>query len=150
MKSLGLWREEVSDIDKALNEVAEVIPSAYQFPELVCASISYSGKTFETKNFKKTAWRQSAIIEVSGKEVGIVEVFYLQEIPFLIEEGKMINEAASLIGNITERKKAEAEIEAEKEKLETYIESMVDGVVVTDAKGVIVQANKSYAEILGY
>ena len=114
-----IMEKEGGDIDKALNEAVEVIPSAYQFPELVCASISYGGKTHETKNFKKTAWRQSSIIKVSGKEVGMLEIFYLKEISFLPEEDKMINEAASLIGNTAERKEVERELRDSRESLTT-------------------------------
>ncbi len=52
--------------------------------------------------------------------------------------------------NITERKRAEEKIEAERKKLETYIETMVDGVSITDANGVLIQVNKALAKIHNY
>ena len=57
---------------------------------------------------------------------------------------------AGTIRDITERKKAEEEIEAGKKKLETYIESMVDGVAVADSQNRLIQANEALAELLGY
>jgi len=52
--------------------------------------------------------------------------------------------------DITERKQAEEELESGKKKLESYIESMVDGVVISDLKGTTVGINKACLELLGY
>ena len=52
--------------------------------------------------------------------------------------------------DITERKKAEQELEAGRKKLESYIESMVDGVVICDLTGNTVDINKACLELLGY
>ena len=52
--------------------------------------------------------------------------------------------------DITERKKAEEKLESGKKKLENYIESMVDGVVISDLKGTTVDINKACLELLGY
>jgi len=60
-------------------------------------------------------------------------------------EGFVIN-----FQDITERKRAEEKIKAEKEKFETYIESMVDGLCVNDINGIIVQVNKAFAKMSGY
>ncbi len=110
--------EETIDLDKAFSEVLKIIPPAYQFPELACARIIYNGKEYKTKNFKNTAWGQSAIIKISNKKVGAVEVFYLEKRPFLVEEKKMIDEVASHIGNIAGRKKSEERIKNLYENLE--------------------------------
>ncbi|UCD83413.1 MAG: PAS domain S-box protein [Deltaproteobacteria bacterium] len=52
--------------------------------------------------------------------------------------------------DITEHKKADEEIKAEREKFETYIESMVDGLCVNDINGTIVQVNNAFIEMFGY
>jgi len=52
--------------------------------------------------------------------------------------------------DITERKQAEEELESGKKKLESYIESMVDGVVLSDLEGTTVDINKACLELLGY
>jgi PAS domain S-box-containing protein len=68
----------------------------------------------------------------------------------------IFNAAGNFLGyrgidrDIAERKRAEEIIKAEKEKFETYIESMADGLCVNDAKGTIVQVNKAFAKMFGY
>jgi PAS domain S-box-containing protein len=52
--------------------------------------------------------------------------------------------------DITEQKRAEEELESGKKKLESYIESMVDGVVLSDLEGTTVDINKACLELLGY
>ncbi len=71
------------------------------------------------------------------------------KVPYFGENGKV----AGMVGvtiDITERKKAEQELEARKKRLENYIESMVDGVVLSDLEGTTVDINKACLELLGY
>jgi len=55
----------------------------------------------------------------------------------------------SLFRDITEHKKAQGELKAEKKKLEVYIESMIDGVVIADVNGTIIHVNKTWIRMLG-
>lgn len=59
-----------------------------------------------------------------------------------------------MIEELSERfeqlKKARQEIEAGKKQLETYIESMGDGIGVTDIKGRLIKVNNAHVEMLGY
>ncbi|MBI5375897.1 MAG: PAS domain S-box protein [Candidatus Schekmanbacteria bacterium] len=52
--------------------------------------------------------------------------------------------------DITEQKRLEAEIKETKEYLEKIFEASVDGMIVTDATGVIRMANDAVSHILGY
>jgi PAS domain S-box-containing protein len=52
--------------------------------------------------------------------------------------------------DITEHKKAEENIEAGKKKLETYINSMMDGFCINDPIGTIVQINEAFVKMFGY
>jgi PAS domain S-box-containing protein len=65
-------------------------------------------------------------------------------------ESKKYVGSISIARDITERKKTEEVLESEKKKLESYIESMVDGVVISDLKGTTVDINKACLELLGY
>jgi PAS domain S-box-containing protein len=65
-------------------------------------------------------------------------------------ESKKYVGSISTARDITERKRAEQELESERKKLESYIESMVDGVVISDLTGTTVDINKACLELLGY
>ncbi|MFC2048592.1 PAS domain S-box protein [Elusimicrobiota bacterium] len=52
--------------------------------------------------------------------------------------------------DITERKKAKEKVETEKMKLEVIMENMLDGISVLDTTGNVIQANRAFANMLGY
>jgi len=100
-------------LDAVYQEVANVIPLGWQYPDITCARVTIDGKEFKTPNFRETAWKQASDIIVDGQRIGIVEVFYLEEKPegdegpFLKEERKLINGIARQLGNYIQRKRAE-------------------------------------------
>ena len=97
-------------------EVANFLPASWQYPEITCARIVIGSKEFRTKNFKESAWKQSAPIRVFDKRVGDVDVAYLEERieldegPFMKEERFLIDAIAELIGHIIERRLVEESI----------------------------------------
>jgi len=104
-------------IDQALQSIVELLPSAWQYPEFVCASIQLNGQHFKTKNFQDTKWKQSVLLTVKNQPVGRLEVCYLKAIsqseedPILKEEHDLINSLAKRISQYLERKKAEDSLE---------------------------------------
>ncbi len=102
--------------DISLEEIVEgtvdLIPPAWQYPEITCARIILEGQEFSTKNFQESPWKQAADILVHGEQSGTVQVGYLQERPqsdedpFLKEERSLLNAIAERLGGITERKRA--------------------------------------------
>ncbi|MEI6795712.1 MAG: PAS domain-containing sensor histidine kinase, partial [Methanomassiliicoccales archaeon] len=94
-------------------EVANMLPIGWQYPEITCARIVVDGDDFCTSNFKKSPWMQSEPIWLDRKEVGRVEVGYLEkrpesnEGPFLEEERALLEAVSERIGQITERKRTE-------------------------------------------
>ncbi len=102
-------------LDDVFQEIARLIPPAWQYPDITCARISFEGRHFKTDNFKETAWKQSTDIRVFGENAGSVEVYYLEEKPsehegpFLKEEGDLINALATELGRFAERNTVEEE-----------------------------------------
>lgn len=126
-------------IEEILKGVADLIPPAWQYPEITGARISLKKRQFQTNNFRETPWEQKEPIIVSGSEVGTLEVCYLQEKPFayegpfLKEEKELIHVLVERLGNIIEYKNAENSIrslyEREKKlrkKLQKEMHSRVD------------------------
>ncbi len=69
--------------------------------------------------------------------------------PLVNAEGQVIG-MASLVEDITERKRAEADLRDAKEFAENLITSMVYGVYVLDAQGVHVQVNDAFCRMTGF
>ena len=109
----SLVEKHGSSLEKILSGIVEVIPPAWQYPEITCARIRVSDQVFVSERFKETRWKQSSNIIVQDKKVGSLDVFYLEkrpecgEGPFLKEERSLINSLAEHIGEIVERKLAE-------------------------------------------
>ena len=108
-----LVEKENISLDDILQGVVELIPPAWQYPEVTCACINLKDKRFRTPNFAETLWKQVEAIIVNGKQVGTLEVCYLEEEaysyegPFLKEERDLIHGIAERLGHIIESKMAE-------------------------------------------
>jgi len=74
---------ERSDIafEEMFQEIVDLIPSSWQYPEITYERIIIEGQEYKTKNFKETIWKQTSNIVVHGKRSGILEIFYLEEKP---------------------------------------------------------------------
>lgn len=97
-----------------------LIPPAWQYPEITCARLTFNGKEFKTKGFKETQWRQSANIVVNNKAEGRLDVFYLEERPgmdeglFLKEERRILDNFTGNLGQYLERKEKEEDLRKNK------------------------------------
>ena len=65
-----------SKVEEVLEKAVELIPSAWQDSNDICARIVFEGKEFETSDYKETKWKLTAPIKVFGEEIGAAEVFY--------------------------------------------------------------------------
>jgi len=112
-----LVEQENTSLDDILQGVVDLIPPAWQYPEVTCARISLRSKEFKTPNFVETEWKQTEPIAVNGRRTGTVEVHYLEarpfafEGPFLKEERDLIHGIAERLGHIIESRNAEATLQ---------------------------------------
>ena len=101
--------------EELLQEIVDLLPPAWQYPEITTARILLDGKSHETQDFAEIQPRQEADIVVNGEVRGRVEVVYAKpmpdhyEGPFLKEERSLINQVAGQIGNIIERREVAEE-----------------------------------------
>ena len=142
-------------LDELYQEVANLLPSAWQYPEITCARIAIDGKEFKTENYRETEWKQSSDIKVHGKRVGVVEVSYLEERPdadegpFQKEERLLIDVVAGRLGRTTERKGIEEALQESERSYRELFEAALDAIWVHDLKGNIIKANKATEKLTG-
>ncbi len=140
-----------------LQGTVNLIPPAWQYPDITGARITLEGREFRTAHFCETVpWGQTADIMVGGQLRGSVEVCYLEarperdEGPFLKEERSLINAIAARLGRIIERVRAEAELRESEKKYRQLVELAQEGVWAIDSDANTTFVNPRMAEMLGY
>jgi signal transduction histidine kinase len=131
-----LVEESNSSVDEILQRVVDLIPPAWQYPEVTCACIKLKNSRFKTANFRETNWKQAETIMVNGERFGTIEVYYLAERPesdegpFLKEERNLIYVIAERLGHIIEHKLAEVSLQSlyqEEKKLRERLQAEMQG-----------------------
>lgn len=140
-------------LDEVLTSTVNLIPQAWQYPELTQSRIMLNGRTYSTPGFKSSPYKQTANIMVNGKKRGAVEVVYtekkytLDEGPFLKEERHLINTIAKELALIMERKQSELE----EKKLQSQLRHADRLATIGQlASGVAHELNEPLGNILGF
>ena len=107
-------REHIS-LEDLLQGVVDLLPPAWQHPEVACAGITVDGKRYPAPRAMEPVQRHSADIVVAGVRRGSVEVGYtklmpdMDEGPFLSEERDLLDAVAREVGLTLQRRRAERE-----------------------------------------
>ncbi|MFW6149590.1 MAG: sensor domain-containing diguanylate cyclase [Atribacterota bacterium] len=142
-------------VHQALQSIVEILPSGWQYPELVCANIKLNDQNYQSKNFRVTKWKQSASITVKNQAIGEIEVYYLKAISqsegsFLKEEHDLIDSLARRISQYLEVKKAEEELKKSEEYNRSIIEVIPDIIFRINKQGIYLDVITSSDEMLRY
>ncbi len=136
-------------LEEILKKTVDVIPSAWQYPDISCTRITVEGQEFKTPNYRATEWKQSADVRVHGKKVGMVEICYLEqrveidEGPFLKEERNLIEAIAERIGRITGRKRAEEALRDSEGKWRSLVKNAPNIIIIANRDGIIQFINRT-------
>jgi predicted nucleotidyltransferase len=118
-------------LEEAFQQIVEVIPPGWQYPDICRAMIEYGDDVFTNQDFRPTPWVQSSDIVVQENVLGRLSVWYAEERPaedsgpFLKEEERLIRTIADRLGHSIllrrmyetrqQWESASRELEAEKE-----------------------------------
>jgi DNA-binding CsgD family transcriptional regulator len=98
-----------TEIEPALEQAVGLLPPGWLYPDVCVARIQFDGREYTTDGFVVTQWGQSADIEVFGRTMGNIEVYYTEQRPerhegvFLKEERDLLNSLAGHIAKTAER-----------------------------------------------
>jgi len=128
----GIVEKQGLTLGEVLQRTVDVIPRAWQYPEIACSRIVLGELEFQSASFSETPWRQSQPIVLQGREAGLLDVFYRKEKPprdegpFLKEERSLIKVIAERIGEIVVRKRAEEALQESESKNRALLDAIPD------------------------
>jgi signal transduction histidine kinase len=140
-------------LEGILQSQVELLPPAWQYPEIATARILLDGHPYTSRDFKPGPHRQAADIMVGGTRRGAVEVFYTRE-QAGFAEGAFLEEEQSLIDTVAR----EVSLVVERREAELYRSRLQDQLRHADrlatigqlAAGVAHELNEPLANILGF
>lgn len=98
------------------------------------------------ETFYERAWNGEEDVIYEGEIGG---VYYLASLRPIRVSGRVIEVVASCV-DITERKRAEEELRATKELLDSLFNNSADGICVVDTTGKVIRANTAYLNMYGW
>jgi PAS domain S-box-containing protein len=139
-------------LERILQGIVSLIPSAWQKPETICAQIILEGDVFKAKNFKRSTCKQSSDIFVHGKKCGTLEIYWLDEKGKHTkrhspkEEKNLLKIIAERLGKIIEHKRAEETLRESEEQYRTTIDSMGDAIHVVNNNLQLILFNEAFKQ----
>ncbi len=136
-------------LEEIFQGIVELIPPAWQYPEITCSRITLEDRVFKTNNFRETIWKQSSDIKLDDSRLGVLDIYYLEERPpsdegpFLKEERNLIDAIAEHVGRIIEYKRAEDKLKESEEQKRTLLNSSPDMILQLDMDMRVLWANKT-------
>jgi PAS domain S-box-containing protein len=137
-------------------EIVNLLPRAFQYPEMTYARITLHKDEFKTENYCNTSQKLSTDIIVNGIKAGTVEVGYTSPIDelkdnlFSKEERLLLDALAERLGALTEHKQIEQRIKDERDKTQRYLDLAGVIFVAIDTAGIVTLINRKGCQVLGY
>lgn len=78
-------------VDEILKGILELIPSACENPDMICARIIFEGKEYKSCNYSETPWKISNKTMIKDKEL-VIDIHSLEEKSYLKEELDLLEE----------------------------------------------------------
>ncbi len=141
-------------LNTLFQNIVDLIPLGWQYPDATCARILLDDQEFKTSNFAETDWSLSSDIAIGNEKLGSVEVYYLEEKPrsdddslFYSEEEDLLDAIAERVSEVIRRKRAEDALRESEQRYSSMINEVLDnatvGIFILDADFKVVWVNRA-------
>jgi PAS domain S-box-containing protein len=144
-------------LEVLLQEIVEVIPTSWQYPDITWVKIIVGQKEYKTKNYADSPWKMTTPLMSAYHVVGSLDVGYLNEMPildegpFLRDEHVLLNTLAVRISDIVERYHSTNENIKLQENLQNALAKVLSGFIPICASCKNVRDNNGvWHQIEGY
>jgi diguanylate cyclase (GGDEF)-like protein/PAS domain S-box-containing protein len=144
-------------LDEILSESVRLLSVAMRYPDLACAKLTFDDRTFTTENYRQPVRNFSQDIRVDGRNVGALEVGYLEQADgadapcFLEEEKDLLLILAERMGRIIQRKQTETALQESEERFHKAFHSSPDAILISRLRdGRLIEVNEGFCRITGY
>ncbi len=109
-KAAHILQDENRSEGELIQQIVNILPAAWQFPDIAVARISFGADFYKTAFFKETPWQQTAFFKLRSGEPGSIEIYYLKsrpdnyEGPFLLEERHLVDTLAEMLRAYLQKK----------------------------------------------
>ncbi len=114
-RTARLLQDHERPLSKLLQELAALLPAAFDRPELAAARVVFDGVEYRSSNFGGTPLTQSAHFTTGGGRHGLVEIAYTEDprhqAAFLMEEKSLLESITEMLQLYLDRKEAQESVE---------------------------------------
>ena len=151
---------KANTLEDILFETVDLLPHAWQLPEVACARIIFKDQEFRSKYFtnnvsEKSSCKQISNILAHGKKVGVVEVYYIEDRPerdegsFLREERSLLDAITERLGRTAERKWTEEALQKSQHQQKAILDNIPDMAWLKDTKSCYIAVNDAFGRVCG-
>lgn len=126
-RTARLLQDDGAPPEELLQRVVELLPAAWQHPEVACGRIAFGGAEWRTPGSAPPRWTQSAGFRTSSGSLGSIEVGYTEERPpeaegpFLAEERRLLDSLAEMLRSFLDRREAQRALSEAHHELELRV-----------------------------
>jgi len=148
--------DENKSIAGVFNEIVNLLPSGWQYPDVCAGRIVFEGKEYTTSNYVPSSFKQEAPIKTQDGRAGFIEVVYTKEMPnetegpFLKEERDLINALADIIEVYFNKKSNQDALAKSEANFRSSFEHAAIGMALVAADGTFMKVNNALCNMLGY
>lgn len=168
--NLGAEVRSDEDVVAGFDSTTTHLIQAMQFPAITSARIYFDGLVYPANETSRQEIRSkiSSDLIVHEKQRGRIEVAYCEDIPFLEEEKRLIDEVAIRLSKKIERHEMSTQLKRYAEKLEELVEEKTSEIEMSKKRyadlfndapaplllsrlnGDIIKGNRAFYRLLGY